>query len=43
MKTIIIILLVLVILGLYYYTDFTKTAIDLTGRFITDKVSGIFS
>ncbi len=43
MKTLIILILLLLVLGLYFSTDFTKEVIDITGQFISEKLSGIFS
>ncbi len=43
MKTLIIIILLLLVLGLYFSTDFTKEAIDITGQFISEKISSVFN
>lgn len=41
MKTIIIAVLIVAVLGLYFYTDFTKEAISITGEFVVDKIKNI--
>ena len=43
MRTLLIIILILIVLGLYFYPGLTRNAIDLTGQFISDKVSNIFN
>ncbi len=37
MRNLVIILLVLIILGLYFYTDITKDLIMITGDFLKEK------
>jgi hypothetical protein len=41
MKTLLIILLIVAVMGLYFYTDFTKEAISITGDFVIDKIKNI--
>ncbi len=41
MKTLLIIILILAVVGLYFYTDFTKEAISITGDFVMDKIKNI--
>ena len=43
MRTLLIIILILIVLGLYFYPGLTRNAIDLIGQFISDKVSNIFN
>ncbi|MDP3917244.1 MAG: hypothetical protein Q8Q42_03070 [Nanoarchaeota archaeon] len=41
MKTLVIIVLVLLVLGLYFYTDVTRALINFTGGFISDRISDV--
>tara|TARA_Y100000310_G_scaffold342637_1_gene446706 strand:- start:7923 stop:8063 length:141 start_codon:yes stop_codon:yes gene_type:complete len=40
MNKLLILILILLVLGLYFYTDITKDAINLAGNFISDKIKG---
>lgn len=41
MRTLLIIILLVVVLGLYFYTDLTKDVIEITGEFLVDKARAI--
>jgi hypothetical protein len=41
MKTIVIIILLIIVLGLYFYTDLTKDVISFTGDFLVEKAREI--
>lgn len=43
MRNLLIILLVLLVLGLYFYTDFTKEVMVLTGDFVKEKSKDILN
>jgi len=43
MKTLIIVILAVLILGLYFYTNPTKELITLTGEFVKNKVVSIIN
>ncbi len=43
MRTLIIIILVLLVLGLYFYPGLTKDAMAITGEFISDTFKSIFN
>lgn len=41
MRTFVIIILLIVVFGLYFYTDLTKDVIMATGEFLVEKAKGI--
>jgi hypothetical protein len=43
MRTLIILILVLLVLGLYFFPGITKDAMDITGNFVVDTFKGIFN
>jgi hypothetical protein len=41
MKKLIILMLLLLVLGLYFYTDSTKEVINLAGQYVKDFISKV--